>query len=113
MYYKILTDYDISEDKNMVATFILNGVMVEITISKSITSDVCFISIKENGSYIVQNKVCTSREFIMSEARQLHNSSLGGDFFFTYTTEGMENYDFDYRNLGKHLFLFFYDAEVR
>lgn len=111
LLYEVLLDYTLSEDKNIYSVFTLENVMVEITISKSVTSDNCFISIKENGQYIVQNKICTSREYIMLEAKQLKQSLLRGDFFFSYVTTEMENCNFNYKYLGEHLFLFYNQVE--
>ena len=47
----------------------------------------------------------------MLEARQLKQSSLPGDFFFSYVTSGMENYNFNYKYLGTNLFLFYNQVE--
>lgn len=111
MRYKLLTNYEISDDKNIYSIFTINNIMVEIIISKSASSDNCFISIKENGEYIVQNKICTSNEYIMLEAKQFQQSSISGDFFFGYTTTGMGAYNFNYKYLGENLFLFYDDLE--
>lgn len=111
MRYKLLTNYDVSDEKNIYSVFTINNVMVEIIISKSVSSDNCFISIKENGKNIVDNKLCTANEYIMLEARQFEQSSINGDFFFGYTTTGMGAYNFDYRYLGENLFLFYDDLE--
>lgn len=111
MLYEVKLNYEISEDKNIYGIVNINNIMVEIIISKSVTSDNCFISIKEDGQYIVQNKICTSREYIMLEAKQLKQSSLPGDFFFSYVTSGMENYNFNYKYLGTNLFLFYNQVE--
>ena len=112
MLSKILMNYEISEDRNIYSTFTLEKITVDIEIIKSVTSDNCFINIKQNGKYVVLNKLCTAGEYIMYEARQSVNSLLQGDFFFEYETREYQDRNFDYKELGKRLFLFYDDLEA-
>lgn len=111
MIYKIDCNYTIDDNTNIYFTMPIEQLQLEVEIIKSSVSNNCFISIKEDGDYIVEGKICTEGEYIYTRCDRRHRSKLSGDFFFAYTAIEDIGNDFDINKLGKTLFFFYNDAK--
>jgi hypothetical protein len=111
MVYRVLTNYLVNSERDLYTVMSIEGISVEIHITKSVVSDRCFITIKEDGVEIVTGKLCTAFEYIYKSSRVEETKRLKGDFYFSYTTEDTFNKNFDYKYLGDKLFLFYDNKE--
>lgn len=89
------------------STFTLNGRNYAVTMRKSTVSDNCYITIEVDNIMLCENRVCTCNEILTNGV--VDERDYPEWFYFSYVTSDLYK-NFNYNELGKTLFLFYYDG---
>lgn len=109
MIVKIPINYEELQLATQTSTFTINGKQYAITIRKSTISKNCYMTLMVNGVVLCENKTCTCNELI---TRSIVDEELYPEwFYFSYITANI-NKNFNYDDLGKTLFLFYWDGDM-
>jgi len=105
--YKVPMTYKNIETVESTVSLKIGVSNVEISISPIPETNKALISIIEEGSPLIMNRVCSINEFIME--KYVFPSGFVGDFVFLFSTE--DAFEFDITRFGDDLFLLYMDGE--
>ena len=104
----IPVDYENLKKMTQTSLCTIQGKQYSLTLRKSTVSDNCYITIEIDGEVLCENKTCTCNEVITNGI--VEKEKYPEWLYFSYIDSKIEK-NFNYDDLGKTLFLFYWDRD--